>query len=103
MDDHKRNRTEDAHQRCVDDSIKAHIQQGKGESLRFQIGDLVKVRQETGTGIVVKVNKANSLSLSSSRHSVQHVQNSPDVYYVYFSNESLVDGPYYTSELSLWS
>jgi len=71
--------------------------------LRFQVGDLVKVRQERGTGIVVKINKANSLSLSSSRHSMQHVQNSPDIYYVYFSDESSVDGPYYTSELSLWS
>jgi len=72
--------------------------------LRFQVGDLVKVsRGGNNLGIIVDVNKANSSSLMSSRHSASLVQNSPDIYYVYFSNDLQVCGPFYTSELTAWN
>jgi len=65
--------------------------------LRFQVGDLVKAKGENVIGIVVKIDKANCESLSSSQHSSSLVKNAFDVYYV-FSNS--VNGPYFTSELT---
>ena len=53
-------------------------------------------------GVVVKVDKANSSTLSSSRHTAFHLHNSPDIYYVFFTDQTPA-GPYYASELIQWS
>ena len=68
--------------------------------MRYQIGDLVTKKSEHDFGIVIKVSKANSVSLLLSAHSRQHAKNSQDIYYVFF-RESGFRGPYYTSELNL--
>ena len=68
--------------------------------MRYQVGDLVIKRTGDDFGVVVSVNKANSTSLQMSRHSQNHLTNSPDIYYVFFP-EIGYDGPYYTSELCL--
>lgn len=70
--------------------------------MRFQVGDMVTTQSNLALGLVVKVTKANSSTLMSSKHSSRLVENSPDIYYVYFSNDS-VSGPYYMSELTPWN
>lgn len=68
--------------------------------MRYQIGDLVIKRLGEDFGVVVGVNKANAASLKTSQHSKNHLDNSPDIYYVFFPQVGY-DGPYYTSELHL--
>jgi hypothetical protein len=68
--------------------------------LRYQIGDLVTRRTDINFGVVVSVEKANSESLKLWSHSQQHLKNSPDIYYVFFTDRGY-GGPYYTSELCL--
>lgn len=53
-------------------------------------------------GIVVRVDKANATSLSSSAHSASLLNNSQDIYYI-FAGEDAISGPYYTSELMPWN
>jgi len=68
--------------------------------LRYQIGDLVIKRLGKDFGVVIEVNKANSTSLKISQHSKNHLDNSSDIYYVFFPRGDDV-GPYYTSDLHL--
>lgn len=68
--------------------------------MRYQVGDLVIKRTGEDFGVIVSVNKANSDSLKTSQHSKNHLDNSPDIYYVFFPQVGF-DGPYYTSELRL--
>lgn len=57
-------------------------------------------RESNDFGVVVKIDKANSNSMNFSSHSRNLLKNSPDVYYVYFTQDGF-NGPYYTSELYL--
>ena len=70
--------------------------------MSYKIGDLVS--KKTGInddfGVIVGVDKANSMSLDASQHSKNHLKNSQDIYYVFFPSAGC-DGPYYTSELCL--
>ena len=66
----------------------------------YKIGDLVAKRTGEDFGVVIEVNKANSISLSTSQHSKNLLKNSTDIYYVFFPNSGY-EGPYYTSELCL--
>lgn len=68
--------------------------------MRYQIGDLVVKRMGKDFGVIVSVNKANAISLMTSQHSKSYLNNSPDIYYVFFPHVGF-DGPFYTSELSL--
>lgn len=68
--------------------------------MRYQIGDLVIKRSGEDFGVVVSVNKANSTALKISQHSKNHLENSTDIYYVFFPQVGF-DGPYYTSDLHL--
>lgn len=68
--------------------------------MRYQVGDLVTKRTGQDFGVIVDVQKANSQSLRLWSHSQQYLKNSPDIYYVFFTNAGY-DGPYYTSELRL--
>lgn len=69
--------------------------------MRFQIGDLVKIHDDSGrtdsVAIVIDVNKANISSLSTSVHSRSHVENSSDIYYVF---SDTLRGPYFNFELT---
>lgn len=69
--------------------------------MRFQVGDLVSERLGDDLGLVVSVDKANSKSLGSSIHSNSHIENSFDIYYVFFPENGRVHGPYYPAELNL--
>ena len=69
--------------------------------MRFQIGDLVSERSGLTLGVVVNVDKANSSSLKSSKHSSPLITNSFDIYYVFFPSHGKINGPYYPSELLL--
>lgn len=60
------------------------------------------VPTEGSLGVVVKVGKANSVSLAASRHSEEYIQNSPDIYFVFFTDTAM-SGPFYASELVQWS
>lgn len=68
--------------------------------MQYQIGDLVIKKSGEEFGVIVGIDKANSKSLILSNHSQQHLKNSSDIYYVFFSN-FMRSGPYYTSELLL--
>lgn len=72
--------------------------------MRFQVGDLVTATgpDKMSLGIVVKVGKANSSSLLSSKHSASLLNNSQDIYYI-FAGDGAISGPYYTSELTPWN
>jgi hypothetical protein len=68
--------------------------------MRFQVGDMVSVLKDNHVGIVIKADKANSKTLSSSTHSNNLVKNSTDIYYILLPG-SKMSGPYYASELVL--
>jgi hypothetical protein len=101
--DHKRrNRTESTYSGCPYADYQSYPRKSRGKNLRFQVGDMVTTSGNLSLGVVVKVAKANSTALLSSTHSSRLVENSPDIYYVYFSNDN-ISGPYYTSELKSWN
>ena len=92
--------TKGAHTRCVVTSDEYYHRKNQGENLNFKVGDLVTNRLGGDLGLVVKIDKANSSSLKKSVHSISLLDNSPDIYYVFFPDGSTA-GPYYTSELLL--
>lgn len=61
-----------------------------------------RFKKHESIGIVVKIEKANNLSLKASKHSESFMSNSSDIYYVFFPGEEL-DYPYYSGELTLES
>lgn len=68
--------------------------------MRFQVGDLVSAKKNGKIGFIFEVSKANSSSLGSSLHSLEHLRHSFDVYYVFFPGLD-TKIPLYGSELSL--
>jgi hypothetical protein len=63
----------------------------------IQIGDLVECRVRRRVGVVVK--KRPSVGGLDSAH-VNHIIDSyPQVYYVFFPDEQVCDGPYYSDDL----
>lgn len=63
---------------------------------------MVTKRLEESVGVIIDAEKANSVSLKNSSHSRHLIDNSQDIYYVFFPGSGIT-GPYYSSELRLKS